>query len=234
MRQATVIGARTLTPTVRELTIDPGPGFDFEPGQWVSIRIPAPQGEDLARSYSIASAPRSNGSFDLAVTLVEDGPGSGYLHGVPVGTTLTTSRAQGFFTMDDFERPALMVATGTGVSPFRSMLQALAAKHQLLPHPVTLLLGVRSEADLLYADEFAAREHSLHGFRFVPSLSRASEAWTGRRGYVQLHVPELVQRHTHACDVYVCGLSKMVKEVRGILKTQLGLGKDRIHTERYD
>lgn len=234
MRQATVIGARKLTPTIRELTIDPGEGFAFEPGQWVSIRIPAHEGEDLARSYSIASAPRGDGAFDLAVTLVEDGPGSGYLHGVAVGTALPISRAQGFFTLDDFDRPVVMVATGTGVSPFRAMLQALAARPGGLPHPVSLLLGVRTEQDLLYADEFAAWAKALPGFQFLPSLSRGSDSWTGRRGYVQTHVPELIQRYDGGCDVYVCGLSKMVKDVRGILKTQLGLAKDRIHTERYD
>ncbi len=223
-----------LTPSVREVTIDPGPAFEFEPGQWVSIKIPDAAGRDLARSYSIASAPRSDGTFDLAVTLVEHGPGSGYLHGVAVGTSLAISRAQGFFTMDDFSRPAILVATGTGVCPFRSMVQALASVHQRLPHPVSLLLGVRSEQDLLYADEFAAYERSLPGFRFLPCLSRPTDPWSGLRGYVQAHVPDLVRQHEAACDVYVCGLSRMVTDLRGMLKNQLGLSKDSIHTERYD
>ncbi len=234
MRQANVIGARTLTHNVRELTIDPGPGFAFDPGQWVSVRIPADQGEDLARSYSIASAPREAGTFDLAVTLVEDGPGSGFLHRVPVGTPLTISRAQGFFTMEAYDRPVIMVATGTGLSPFRSMLQALTARHDRLPYPVTVLLGVRSEQDLLYADELATWQRTIAGFRFVPTLSRPGDGWTGPRGYVQTHLPDLVRGHDRDCDVYVCGLSRMVREVRTILKGDLGLPKDRIHTERYD
>jgi len=229
-----VRGARRLTPTVRELTIDPGSGFEFEPGQWVSIRIPSQQGEDLARSYSIASAPRDDGTFDLAVTWVEEGPGSGYLHSVTPGTSLTVSRAQGFFTMESFDCPAVMVATGTGVTPFRSMLQDLARRHAQLPHPVSLVLGVRTEQDLLYADEFAAWEKTLAGFRFAPTLSQGSSSWAGRRGYVQVHLPELVRQHDGPCDVYVCGLSKMVKDVRGLLKTQLGVTRERIHTERYD
>lgn len=232
MREAKLVRARTLTPNVRELTFDPGSDFDFEPGQWVSIRIPADAGEDLARSYSIASAPRSDGHFDIAVTRVEEGPGSNFLHGIKEGTVLSISRAQGFFTQDEFERPALMVATGTGVSPFRSMIQRIG-QHGAPAHPVTLLMGVRTEVDLLYRDELeaiAARGH----LRFEPTLSRGGEGWTGRRGYVQVHLAELVRQYDGDCDVYICGLSKMVKQVRQVLKAELGMTKDKIHSERFD
>ncbi|MFW5741269.1 MAG: DUF481 domain-containing protein [Myxococcota bacterium] len=220
MRKAKLVRARILTPVVRELTFDPGPDFDFEPGQWVSFRIPAPEGEDLARSYSIASAPRSDGHFDIAVTRVEEGPGSNYLHGLQVGAEMTISRAQGFFTQDEFERPAILVATGTGVSPFRAILQALQEQGEF-SHPVYLLLGVRTEQDILYRLEFEAIAEQRQ-FSFVPTLSRAGDAWSGRRGYVQKHLPELVSRHDGVCDVYVCGVSKMVKDVRKLGKRVAG------------
>lgn len=232
MCKAKLVSTRILTPNVKELTFEPGPDFEFEPGQWVSFRIPATEGEDIARSYSIASAPRADGQFDIAVTRVEEGPGSNYLHALDVGAEMSMSRAQGFFTQDEFERPAIMVATGTGVSPFRAMLQALAAQGNL-PHPISLLLGVRKEEDILYGEEFEALTGSL-GIEFLPTLSRGSDAWTGRRGYVQTHLAELVERHDGACDVYVCGLSKMVKDVRKQLKGELGMTKDKIHSERFD
>lgn len=231
MRKAKLVRARTLTPHVRELTFDPGPGFEFEAGQWVSFRIPAVEGEDLARSYSIASAPRPDGRFDIAVTRVEEGPGSNYLHSLDLGVELTMSRAQGFFTQDEFERPAIMVATGTGVSPFRAMLQALDTQGPFA-HPISLLLGARTEEDILYEEEFETLAQRRR-FEFAPTLSQPSQ-WSGRRGYVQTHLAEFVGRHEGNCDVYVCGLSKMVKDVRKILKTELGMTKDRIHTERFD
>ena len=232
MRKAKLLGARPLTPVVRELTFDPGDGFEFEPGQWVSVRIPVPEGEDLSRSYSIASAPRDDGHFDLAVTRVEEGPGSNYLHGLSPGSELTISQAQGFFTQDDFERPVVMVATGTGVSPFRAMIQALDAADGFV-HPVTLLLGVRHAQDILYRDELEALA-AKRPFTFLPTLSQGGNDWTGLQGYVQKHLADVVGRYDGGCDVYVCGLSKMVKDVRSMLKGDLGLTKDRIHTERYD
>ncbi|HQB43008.1 MAG TPA: FAD-dependent oxidoreductase [Polyangiaceae bacterium] len=231
MRTAKLLRSRILAPGVRELTFDPGPDFEFEAGQWISCRIPATYGEDLARSYSLASAPRADGTFDLAVARVDEGPGSTYLHSLDLGAEVTISRAQGFFTMDEFERPAIMIATGTGISPFRAMLQALDAQGAF-PYPVCLLLGVRTEKDILYGDEFEAlaRQRNLD---FSVTLSQPSQ-WSGRRGYVQTHLPELVGRFQGQCDVYICGLSKMVKDVRRILKEELGLTKHQIHSERYD
>ena len=237
MRQARLIRARQLTPSVRELTFDPGRDFSFEAGQWVSFRIPLGQGQEVARSYSIASAPNPDGLFDIAVTRVEDGPGSRTLHEAKEGESMGISRAQGFFTLEESELPRVpivMVATGTGVSPFRSMLQQVSRTPSEVPQPVALVLGVRTEADLLYREEFEALERSLPGFEFLPTLSRGSEGWIGARGYVQEHLWGLVRRCGGDCAVYVCGLSKMVKHVRELLKGELALPKHRIHSERYD
>lgn len=233
MHQVTLVAARMLTPTVRELTLRPEPALRFVPGQWVSLRIPQPGGEVLARAYSIASAPRGDGCFDVAVTLVEHGPGSSYLHAMPVGESLVCTQAQGFFTLEPLARPSLFVATGTGVSPLRAMLYALRDDDHD-PVPRTLLLGVRTEADLLYGEDFRSLEAQWSHFRFVPTLSRPGASWTGRTGYVQTHLAALLDGAPDSHDVYLCGLNRMLKEARAVLKEQLGYTRQRIHTERYD
>lgn len=222
-----------LAPDVRELTFELEGGCVFTPGQWVSLRIPQPDGAVLSRSYSIASAPRADGRFDLAVTLVPGGPGSTWLHAMSIGDAVQVADPMGFFTMPSpLPGPALLVATGTGVAPFRAMLQSLAAREEAAP--VTLLLGVRTEADVIYGDEFRALVEARPTVRFEPTLSRGSEAWKGRRGYVQTHVPELVAALGEGAEVYVCGLSAMIRDVRRVLKEDLGFSRERIHTERYD
>ncbi len=232
MREAKLVAARMLSPEVRELTIDPGADFRFVAGQWVSFRIPA-QGQVAARAYSIASAPRSDGPFQIAVTRVEQGLGSGYLHALELPAVLPMTGPEGLFRLEEPTRPILMVATGTGVSPLRSMLLAAEDAGQELP-PTTLLFGMRTESDLLYSADFERLAGKWRAFRYAPTLSRADQAWSGRRGYVQAHVAELVRALGGDCDVYACGLNEMIKEVRGLLKSELGFARQRIHTERYD
>ena len=223
-------GARALSPKVRELTFDPGPGFSFEPGQWVSVEVPY-GAETIARSYSIASAPRADRTFDVAVTRVEGGPGSGFLHAMEVGATIGCAEPRGFFTLPaSLARPLVFVATGTGVAPFRAMVQALERHPD--PPAVTLLFGVREEIDVLCAVEFDATSREHPWFTFAPTLSRGAPSWRGRRGYVQSHLADVIDGRD--VDVFVCGLNAMVREARRTLRETLGLPRERVHSERYD
>jgi ferredoxin-NADP reductase len=233
-----LIYKKALTPSVCELTFErvDGGSFAFEAGQWVSLVLPASAGE-LRRAYSIASPPGDTPRFELAVTHVSGGPGSSFLHDIVPGATLKAIGPQGFFTRPiDKAAPSLFIATGTGVTPLRSMMHAALAAQD--PHPLWLVFGVRTEEDLLYRQEleFLASEHT--NVRVLFTLSRGGESWQGKRGYVQTHVPELWSElealglgKPHA---YVCGLQKMVGAVRDLLRKQLGVPREQVHGERYD
>jgi CDP-4-dehydro-6-deoxyglucose reductase, E3 len=237
MRKVVVVQNELLSPSVIGLTLACADGqpFTFVPGQWVNLHVASgPASEVEKRPYSIASAPNpaQPSSFELAVTLVEDGRVSSALHALKPGDTLHMDGPYGFFTRDDHpEEDALLVGTGTGVAPLRSMLHAALAAPS--GPRLTLLFGCRTQADILYRDEIAALTHTHERFHFEPTLSRGESAWQGRRGYVQTHLAELVPRLGRP-HVYVCGLSNMVNAVRSVLKETLGYNRKQIHTERYD
>jgi ferredoxin-NADP reductase len=240
--EARLVGARAIAPSVRELTlerIDAQP-MSFVPGQWVNAFLPlaGDAGETpLKRSYSIASAPDGSPRFQLAVTRVQHGPASNWLHAVELGATLAFVGPHGFFTRVPSEgAPALMIATGTGITPMRSMLGAALRVGSRTP--AWILLGVRHEADLLYGDELGGIARVSPFVRFEPTLSQPGDAWAGRRGYVQTHVRDLWnelrslgQGEPHA---YVCGLDRMVGSVRDLLRKELGVPRQQVHSERYD
>jgi ferredoxin-NADP reductase len=239
--EARLVSARTLTPGVRELTFErtDGQPMAFEAGQWVNLILPVASGEHPAtkRSYSIASPPDGTPRFSTAVTRVKDGPGSSWLHAVEPGAVVTCIGPQGFFTRAGAESsPALMIATGTGVTPMRSMLMAALAAGSRAP--TCLLLGVRHEEDLLYADEFRRMAAEHPSVRFEPTLSRPPEGWRGRHGYVQTHVrelwDELAAQGGGAPHAYVCGLERMIGSVRELLRKEMGLPRQEVHSERYD
>jgi NAD(P)H-flavin reductase len=234
-RAVRVVQTRLLSPSVRSLSLAiadlDGSPFTFVAGQWINLYVPTAEGVEK-RAYSIASAPTDE-LVELAVTQVAEGVVSPLLHDLPDGAALTCDGPHGFFTRDGSLRgtPALFVATGTGLCPLRSMLREVLREPE--HPPITLLFGVRTQADILWRDELAAWAADDSRFALEVTLSRPDGGWTGRTGYVQAHVQQLAERLGDP-HVFICGLSRMVAEVRAVCKTDLGYDRRRIHSERYD
>jgi len=236
--RATLVAARAVTPRVRELVFERegGAPFRFESGQWVSVVLPMndEKGRPLRRSYSLASVPKGEARFELVVTQVDGGVGSTFLHALKVGESVEVKGPQGMFTRPADVGPSLFVATGTGVAPFRGMVHDALQSGRT--EPLWVLFGVRTLQDALYREEFEALTRTHPHLRFMLTLSRPESGWTGRSGYVQTHVLELWRElaafgRPHA---YVCGVKKMLLEVREVLKTQGGAERQQLHLESYD
>ncbi len=234
-RAVRVVQTSLLSPSVRSLSLaiaaHDGSPFTFVAGQWINLYVPTAAGLEK-RAYSIASAPTDE-LVELAVTQVAEGVVSPLLHDLPEGAALTCDGPHGFFTRDGALRAAsaLFVATGTGLCPLRSMLREVLRDPE--HPPITLLFGVRTQADILWRDELEAWAERDPRFALEVTLSRPDAGWTGRSGYVQTHVRELAERLGDP-HVFICGLSRMVAEVRAVCKTDLGYDRKRIHSERYD
>ncbi|HEX5657249.1 MAG TPA: FAD-binding oxidoreductase [Polyangiales bacterium] len=227
-RTGRLVAARALSPSVQSLALELPAEFTFVAGQWLHVHVQTAQGLEK-RAYSIASGPAER-PVELAVTHVAEGAVSPLLCRLEVGTALRVDGPHGFFTRDDPHAPALFVGTGTGLSPLRSMLTELLADPA--HPPVTLLFGVRTQADILWREQLERWTRDPK-FRLEVTLSRPDASWHGRSGYVQKHVAELAGA-LGAPHVYICGLSPMVGDVRAICKTELGYDRKRIHSERYD
>ena len=125
---------------------------------------------------------------------------------------------------------AFLVATGTGIVPFRAMLQDLFARGT--ERRVTLIYGTRYAESLLWVEEFRSLAERYSTFRFVPTVTRPEAGWTGAAGRVQ---PLLLEAMGERRDVqvYVCGLKEMVDSVRALCKER-GLERRRLIYEKYD
>lgn len=227
-----------LTERVKSLVFERTDGrpFHFQSGQWVSVVLPHfdDKGRPLRRSYSIASVPQGNSQFELVVTLVDGGIGSTYLHQLPVGSMLEVKGPQGTFARPLDVGPSLFVATGTGIAPFRGMFHDALASGRT--EPLWLLFGVRTSRDALFASEFERWASQHPHVRFCLTLSRAEDDWNGRRGYVQSHVlPLWEELKTHGQPhAYICGVKKMLVEVREVLKMHGHAERKQLHLESYD
>ena len=216
-----------------EFEVPQVPRLGFVPGQWLSLKANRPDGEEITRAYSIASAPNDSNKFALCLNRVPDGFMSNFLCDMKEGSEITCQGPFGNFILRPPMRETILIATGTGIAPFRSMLQWLfhdEARHH--NRQVWLVFGSRYEKDIYYHQEFlelAARDPNFH---YLPTLSRGDEHWTGLRGYVQEHVAGIVGARTDM-HAYICGLKKMITANRDLLKS-LGWERKAIIYEAYD
>ncbi len=207
--------------------------FGFVPGQWLSFKQFTPSGEEITRAYSIASPPSDDNRFALCLNRVQDGFMSNFLCDMEEGDEISCQGPFGDFILRPPLHDTAFIATGTGIAPFRSMLQWLLeeqSRHQ--DKQFWLLFGNRHEQDIYYHDEWQRLAAEHPNFHYLPTLSRGGTDWQGLRGYVQEHVPRIVQGRTDM-QAYVCGLDKMVTANRELLKS-LGWDRKSIRYEKYD
>jgi ferredoxin-NADP reductase len=238
-RIATVIKIENETANTRRywLQVNELEVFDFKPGQFVTLDLPIHEKKNKRwRSYSIASWPNGTNVFELVIVLMDEGVGTTYLFNqVKVGDELTFRGAQGVFTLPDIlDEDYYFICTGTGIAPFRSMMQFIA--QQNTPHKnVYLIFGTRKKENLLYFDELTALAKNTLGFFYIPVLSR--EEWDGATGYVHDAYKKIIAakkdgEQLPAAHFYLCGWKNMIDEAKKTI-TEIGYDRKAIHQELY-
>ena len=202
------------------------------PFQWAAgqhLVVVRGQGQDLFLPYSIASAydAQKPGEFELAVLY---NAGAQVMDELLVGEQLEVEGPAGELTWQVEPSPAaLLVGVGTGIAPLRALIEAELARATAVR--LLLIAGHRAPEDVLFQTDFAdlAAQHTR--FRFLPTLSGASEAWQGERGRVQAQLRGAVHA-LGALDAYVCGRADMVREVSAQLLRE-GVPAARVRAEGY-
>ena len=205
--------------------------FDFTPGQFVTLDLPIHEKVNKRwRSYSIASWPDGTNVFELVIVLDKRGLGTPYLFNeINIGSDLIFRGAQGVFTLKEpLDKDIFMICTGTGIAPFRSMVNHI--KNHNIPHQnIYLVFGCRTKNTLLYYNELTALQNELPGFKYLPTLSR--EEWEGHSGYVHT-IYEALCAERKPANFFLCGWKGMIDEAKKKI-TDMGYDKKAIHQEIY-
>ncbi|HLO69911.1 MAG TPA: FAD-dependent oxidoreductase [Flavipsychrobacter sp.] len=208
------------------------PVFDFKPGQFVTLDLPIHEQRNKRwRSYSIASSPDGSNVIELVIVYLEGGAGTTYFFSeIKEGSELTLRGPQGVFTLpDDIIQDIYMICTGTGIAPFRSMVNHI--RNNNLEHKkLHLIFGTRTKSDLLYEQELRELEALMPNFKYYPVLSR--EQIDGyHHGYVHNVYAQLCAG-TPPANFMLCGWKMMVDEAKQRL-LDMGYDKKAIHLELY-
>ena len=193
-----------VSPTSIELKLKADTGIDFLSGQYVNIQVP---GTDQVRAYSFSSKPNSE-NLSFLIRNVSGGLMSTHLTGkAKTGDALTLTGPMGSFYLRSVERPVLMLAGGTGLAPFLSMLAYL--KEVGFDQPVHLIYGVTNEDDLVGLAQLEAMADAFDLFTFT-SVVANPDSGHPRTGFVTHHMETL---DVEGADVYLCGPPPMVDAV---------------------
>jgi CDP-4-dehydro-6-deoxyglucose reductase len=166
----------------------------------------------------------------LLIVLNPTGLGTPYLFNeVNLGSEITLRGPQGVFTIpQNLEKELYLICTGTGIAPFRSMVNHIF-KNRISHNKIHLIFGTRTKNNLLYFDEMKKLEIDFNDFYFHPTLSR--DDWEGEKGYVHSIYENLCASKPDA-QFYLCGWKNMIDEAKSRL-IELGYDKKDIHLEIY-
>lgn len=214
---------------VRFHLTDPN-NFSFIAGQYGSFIIE----QTIRRNYSFTSLPSELPFIETCVDTSPMGSGSAWLMSRKIGDIISVLAPLGRFAVDkDSPRNKVFVATGTGVSPIRSMiLDLLLDLHvsRLTSH-FSLYWGVRHEEHMFWDEQFQALEKAHPNFSFIRIVSQPKGTWQGRVG----RVTDFVTKKEHdlaQSEFYLCGNREMISDMSGLLIDN-GVPQGQIYTETF-
>lgn len=237
-----LISRRMIAPTVAHLAFvrSDGQPLDFIPGQFIQVHFRYPDGTATKRSYSLATihdhAMGPGEAVEIAVSYVPGGAATAIFENLQPEQQIEASGPFGRFCLlpSDTNQRYLLIATGTGVTPYRAMLPQLAEQMAKRDLDVVLLFGARTPAELIYGEDFRTFADANPRFRFVPCFSREMPEKAHpdhRKGYVTGHIAEFAPNSGQ--DIaYLCGNPNMVDAAFEALKNA-GLPIPHIRREKY-
>ena len=234
-RVGAVIALHDETATARTITLEISDWPDHVAGQHVDVRLTASDGYSAVRSYSIASAPNSEGRVELTVERLPNGEVSPYLtQEVAIGDSLEVRGPIGgwFVWRTQQTEPIQLVAGGSGIVPLMAMIRSRALAGSTAPF--RLLYSVRKPEAVLYRQELQALLDQDHSLGLTYAYTRvAPKDWprpAGRIDAALIANTAWPSRLEPTC--YVCGPTSFVESASRLLTT-IGNNPDKIRTERF-
>lgn len=211
------------------------PGFVFKPGQAIDVILLDPPGTDESSSrhaFSLACAP-----FDSELTIatrLRDSAFKRTLKDLPHGAVVRLDGPFGTLTLHHNQtRPAVLIAGGIGITPFRSILRQ-AAREQL-PQDLVLLYANRRPEDAAFLTELQVLEKQNKRFRLIATMSQMSKSergWDGIFGKIDEALLRQVGSELAAPIYYLAGPPAMVEAMHETLN-QVGVDDDEIRSEEF-
>jgi len=217
-----------------EMDIEASAGLDYVPGQFITMDLPIGEKRlDRWRSYSIAGNPYGLSRLVFCIGRVPGGRASRYLfETLTEGTEITFKGPEGGFTLpSDLDREIVMICTGTGVAPFRSMIMHIILSQIPFRH-IHLIFGTRFEKNILFREEFETYARQNKAFSYSIALSR-EQVPGAHFGYVHDIYTKQYKNPEKDRLFMICGWKGMIDDAVRHLGTEMGYHSSQIKYELY-
>ena len=230
-----VIDIKDASPTTKRFWVEVEETVEFIPGQFVTMDLPISDKRlKRWRSYSIVNDPNGSNILEFCIVNLEGGAASKYFfEEVDIHTPIKFKGPSGTFTLPkEITEDLVMICTGTGVAPYRSMIQYLVNNSDIPHKNIHLIFGTRYEDGILYREEFENLALENKWFSYDVVLSRDKE-WKGFKGYVHDVYMKKYTNNVTGKRFYLCGWTHMIDEAVANLLLKMKVEKPYILYELY-
>ena len=232
---AEVIRITDLSSHVRELVLSPlEHRVSYQPGQWISLKLPVGQKPPLNRAYSMAEPEVSSGYLTVVFDRVPTGLGSQYLFSLKIGDCVPLSGPHGKFMLPQQEHKRfLLIGRYTGIVPIRCMARSVIPLGNSTQ--ITVIAAAPSESERLYHDEFLNLASRHSHFQYMSTIYGHDVKQDAADDV--LRVIDLVQQFTGKHRDFIpmiCGLRDFVRPLRTYFMDDLGFDRKVVRVETYD
>ena len=205
--------------------------LSFRPGQFMTFRWPI-DGQTVPRCYSICSSPTQTGYIEITPKRSAKGYVSVFLNErAGVGLTVEASQPAGRFCFDEREhRRIVLIAGGSGITPFMSMLRYI--DDRCLATEVTLLYFVRTRNDIIFQKELELLQNRLQRFHWLTVISDPDPLWSGPSGHLTREMIEINLDDIASSTFFLCGPPGMMQAARDLLES-MGVTSAQIKQESF-
>lgn len=203
--------------------------FEFTPGQFISIKV----ADKTFRAYSICSTQKELPNFELVVKLIKDGIGSNYLNNLKKEDCIDFMGPFGTFVLHKNERKKILIATGAGIAPMRSIWKTILNEKN--PEEIYLFFGFRHEENGIFMNELEKlQKKHLDKFFVKYGISQPkTNKFAGKECRITKLISDQPKEFFENADIYICGSKAMGEEVLDILLKQKKVDKNHIDAEYY-
>lgn len=230
-----LIGRETVADRTMSFQFAKPPTWSYRAGQFVDITLldpPETDAEGNLRGFSISSAPRED--VIAITTRLRDTAFKRVLQQMPLGTHVKMEGPFGDLRLHHAARPAVLLAGGIGITPFRSILVEASGSGGLA-YPVIAFHANRRPEDAAFTDELLALADGDPNLTFVPTMTgmqASGRSWDGERGRID-HAMLLRHLDSLAGPIYyIAGPPGMVQGLRSML-ISAGVDEDDVRIEEF-